>query len=257
MEDELIAKYNKQLRESAPIEFEGIDIYPVMFKDYDNYLGFVRCLLYNPLYYPDARLSSLPRLYFITSVLSEKEQNTDPQRTAIVLGLYGLLGLVLKDSSFEFKDTGQGYCLLQIRSSKVPDKAVTVNAKQFEILRKIILIQNDTYFNDEYVHPDIVKWIEEQKERERRHKNKNTTETIEDRIEALMVSMNIPDEHFLDEMSIRRVNRLTEKVLSREVYIAQMIGSMSGMVKFKEDPVSWAVTKRRHTDFEKYLKELR
>ena len=72
-----------------------------------------------------------------------------------------------------------------------------------------------------------------------------------------MITFQNTDEHFLDNMSIRRVDRLVSKVINRELYNAQMIGSMSGMVKFKEDPVSWVTTKFAQSDFDKYLKELK
>ena len=71
-----------------------------------------------------------------------------------------------------------------------------------------------------------------------------------------MIGLNQPDEHFVDNMTIRRVNRMREKILNQEVYKAQIQGSMSGMVTFKESPISWAVTRPRQSDFDKYLREL-
>lgn len=260
MDKDLIIRYNTELRLSKPIRFKDINIYPVLFKDYNAYNSYIDCLLYNPIYYNDDALSTLPLLYFITSVLNERDKFTTSEdeqflfRKSLLLQLFGLLRLVLREQRFEFKKNNSGIYYLSVGAE---GKNITINAKEFGEIRKIILTQNNTPYFDEYVHPDILRWIEEQKKRERSNGRQDIIETLEDHIEALMITFQNTDEHFLDNMSIRRVDRLVSKVINRELYNAQMIGSMSGMVKFKEDPVSWVTTKFAQSDFDKYLKELK
>lgn len=256
MDTELLLRYNRQLCRSDPIDYCGIQLYPVLYKDSEAYNIFVRCLTYNPIYYEDAVLSSLPRLYFITSVLKEGFEQVNPLRKAFFSELCGLLKLVLHEQEFDFIATPANQIALSICIDKENNKVVQINAKKFEDIRRIILLQNDTYCEDKYVHPDILRWIEEQKEHERKHSSNKYIETPEDIVETLMLGLHQVDEHFVDDMSIRRVNRVREKILNQEVYNAQMIGSMSGMVKFKESPISWAVTRPKQSDFDKYLREL-
>lgn len=256
MDTELIFKYNRQLRRSEPIEYCGIQLYPVLYQDSETYNMFIHCLTYNPIYYEDAALSSLPRLYFITSVFKEDPEHTHPLRKAFFSELCGLLKLVLHEQEFNFQETPSNQIALSVCVDKDKNNWVQINAKKFEEIRRIILLQNDTYYDDKYVHPDILRWIEEQKAHERKHSSEKYIETPEDVTETLMMGLNQTDEHFIDTMSIRRVNRMREKILNREVYNAQMIGSMSGMVKFKESPTSWAVTRPKQSDFDKYLREL-
>lgn len=258
MNTELILRYNKELSDSSPINFNGITLYPVMFADYYTYTYFSGILTLNPVYYSDIELSSLPRLYFLTDILGKPveyaNQHIDLQ--ANLLALQGLLRLVLKDEQkFWFEKNKLGMYALVI---KPYDKSepITVNAKMFDEMREVILIQNDTDYDDTYVHPDIKRWIEEQKEREKKAQKKKTLETIEDKKEALMLVMGLSDEHFCDSWTIRRFNRMVEKLVNREIYITQMSGMMSGMVKFSETPTNWVSTSEHLTDFDKYLKQL-
>lgn len=254
MDTELLFKYNNQLRHSDPIEFHGILLYPVLYKDNDAYNIFVRCLTYNPIYYEDVELSSLPRLYFITSVLKEDIRKVNPLRKAFFTELCGIMKLVLREQTFEFAPTPGGQFALEVTSGQ---NKVLITAKKFDEMRRIILLQNDTYCEERYIHPDILRWIEEQKTNERKHTSEKYVETPEDCVEVLMLKMHNPDEHFLDNMAIRRVNRLHEKILNEQVFDAQIHGQFSGMVTFKEEPVSWAVTRPKQSDFDKYLKELK
>lgn len=257
MNNELVLKYNRELSRSEPIIYEGVKIYPVKFKNYTIYTTYAHCLIYDPIYYHDMTLSTLPRLYFLTEIFRHIDDNefqlAHPELKKFILELYGILSLTLHEQKFQFEPNEAGMFCLRIDDEN--GEPHIINAKKFDLMREIILIQNNTFYDDEYIHPDIQKWIAEQKTAERKRK-KEYPETNEDRIEALMLEFGITDETFLDELTIRRVERLLEKLSSREVYQAQLSGMMSGMVQFKEQPTSWFVTKPRQTDFERYLKEL-
>jgi len=264
MEKDLIIRYNFQLRTSSPICYEGINIYPVTFRHYENYKSFISCLTYNPIYCKDKSINSLPRLYFLTECLKytqdEKITMTESfrEQKVRIVQLYGILGLVLgEDQSFDFYKNNVGHYALQIRNKKSPDKSILINAKKFEDIRKIILMQNNTVYNDEYIHPDIIRYIESQKLIESKKEDKNVFETTEDKVEALMLKFGQPDTAFIDNLTIRRVERLISKIVDEGLYNAQITGSMSGFVKFKESPTHWMSTKIPTTDFDKYLKELK
>lgn len=256
MDTELILKHNLELRKSLPIECNGVLLYPVLYKNKEAYDMFVHVLTYNPIYFQDVELSTLPRLYFITSVLKESQETVHPLRKAFISELCGLLSFVLREQEWEFKAFSSGHIGLIIYKDKEHTSSVDINATKFEEMRKIILLQNDTFCEDQYIHPDILRWIEEQKEYERKHNSKKYIETTEDQVEAMMITFGNPNESFLDDLTIRRVNRLYEKAMDKPIFEAQITGAMSGMVKFKESPTSWAVTKPKQTDFDKYLREL-
>lgn len=260
MNEELLLKYNRQLSRSEPITYEGVCLYPVKFRDYEIYQTYAHCLVLNPIYYPDMTLSTLPRLYFLTEIFKHVEDKeyaeAHPKLRRYVIELYGILTLVLREQKFGFEPNSSGMFCLKVYNGADNENSIVINAKKFDTMREIILLQNNTFYDDTYIHPDIQKWIEVQKEAEQR-KNKGITETLEDKIEALMLEMKEPNESFLDDMSIRRVERLLEKTVNRELYQAQLAGMMSGMVKFDTQPTSWITTKPKQTDFERYLKELK
>lgn len=261
-EKDITLKYNKQLCDSSPIEYEGVTLYPIKYKDFDFYQNVIQCLLYNPVYFPDLTLSSLPRLYFLTSIKKEYDEgkslnSDDGLRTILYTQLVALLSMVFGEKQkLSIDRLPSGYYGLSIRNEDKPDQPIIINARQFEEMREIILVENDTFYNDEYVHPDILKEIETQKEIESRRRKNRAYETREDRNEALMLEYHTIDDHFFDEVTIRRVQRLLSKISSREIYKAQITGAMSGLITFKEDPVSWISTTPRQTDFEKYFTPL-
>lgn len=255
MDTELIYKYEEELANSDPITVHGVTLYPVLWKDRKLYASFVQCLTYNPIYYQDAALSSLPRLYFITSIVTDASPQKDPLRSILITQLQGILQLVLREQRFELTEMPSKQIGLKVFTDA--GEVVVINAKKFDEIRRVILLQNDTYCEERYIHPDILRWIETQKENERKHTSEKYIETSEDKKEVLMMIMHSTDEHLLDNMSIRRVNRLHEKELNRQVFEAQLNGSMSGFVQFKESPVSWAVTRPKQSDFDKYLQELK
>ena len=166
MDTELILKYNLELRKSLPIECHGVLLYPVLYKDKEAYDMFIHALTYNPIYFQDIELSTLPRLYFITSVLKEPQETAHPLRRAFISELCGLLSFVLREQEFDFRVQPSGQIGLVIFKDKEHTSEVEINANKFEDIRKIILLQNDTFCEDRYIHPDILRWIEEQKEHE-------------------------------------------------------------------------------------------
>ena len=134
MDKDLIIRYNTELRLSKPIRFKDINIYPVLFKDYNAYNSYIDCLLYNPIYYNDDALSTLPLLYFITSVLNESDKFTTSEdeqflfRKSLLLQLFGLLRLVLREQRFEFKKNNSGIYYLSVGAE---GKNITINALSF------------------------------------------------------------------------------------------------------------------------------
>lgn len=263
MERDIILKYNKELRTSAPILYEGIQLYPVRYKHYDEFKSLIGCLLINPIYSDDSTINSLPRLYFLTNCLccNRKQDTSTPQfqaQKARILQIFGLLKLVFReDQSFDFTETKSGRMALRVWNNNCPEKSVVINAKKFEPMREIILVQNNVAYDDTYIHPDILRYIETTKQKESSTKKSTVFETMEDKVEALMLKFNQPNDDFLNEMTIRRVERLVAKIIDEGIYNAQMYGSMSGMVKFKESPTHWMSTKLHQSDFDKYLKELK
>ena len=106
--------------------------------------------------------------------------------------------------------------------------------KKFEIFRKIVLLQNGVDITDEDVDPIMKKVYYEDMKRLGQGKRKEII-TEEDRLDLLSLNLHCFRQN-LKEMSIREYLEKTDKLLARDVYLAQLNGQMyrgrySGTVK--------------------------
>ena len=248
----------RQLMFSEPVRFlDLIWIYPVRFAQIHLFKFGTASLLYDVLSCRDLRLAALPRLYFLTDVLSHENDGEylgqHPDMADLFQSLNIMLGLVLKQQKFEFRRAGKHWYLriyaLESRTGKA--RFAEVKGREFEALREIILKQNGVDYSDEFIHEDLKKRMREDEQ------VLGTGErfTDEDCMEGVMLGLGITDEAALQNMTVRRYTRLLEKVLSRENYNLQTAASMSGFVKFESEIPHWLAHKNKGAGLERYFKK--
>lgn len=259
--DKIEEKYESQFLWSEPIDYKGLTLYPVTCTDIEQFYGSVFALLYDPLRY-NSEISTLPRLYFLTDILNKKEDTLYVQQNMFLLQLFIqmqlLLKLVLKNQTVEFVENRNKWFLRITKIAKVieEDKEVEkeiqidIKAKDFDVLREIILHQNGVDYDDTFIHEDIRQWITEQESAD-----KSTPTTIEDYMEAFMMQINSCKLEDFKVVPLRRFNRIIEKMLSRENYNIQMTASMSGFVTFKNEINHWITINKKNSIYDKYFKE--
>ena len=159
---------------------------------------------------------------------------------ALCGSLCKLCELIFKGQKVTFAPKN-GYWQLQI-----DDKSFT--AKQFESFRIIILEQNGFEVNDEFIHNDIKKYIEAEEANDKEPKA-----TLEDCQEAIMLELKCSSVKEIKSMSVRRFNRLVQKILHRENYVICYSASMSGLVSFKGDIPHWLSKQRSNALIDKYF----
>ena len=241
--EEIEELYGKNFRQNKPVVWKDyIKIYPVSFKDIEEFSYAINCLLYDPMDYEDFTLATLPRLYFLTSILEyeylqdEEKYMNEPFRVALSMQLKLLLKMVLQDQDYVFIKSGK-YWKIRVHfdssDTDIDEDYIDINSSDFEEFRLIVLLQNAINFSDDFVHNDIKEYIENE------NKNNSIVVTFEDKKEIVMVDLHVCDEEMIDKMTIRRVNRICNKVLSREAYVMQETASMSGFVTFKNEPIAW------------------
>lgn len=249
--DKIEQDYRKELLFSKPINYKGITLYPVTCEDIIEFTENVYPLLYDPLRYP-TEISTLPRLYFLTDILNYGDNpeylSQNIMLTHLYITLLNLLRLVFKEQKFEFIKNDTRW-FLQIQGEK---NLVEIKAKDFEMIRQIILHQNGVNYDDTFVHEDIRKWIEEQEQADKTHPI-----TTEDYIEAFMIQSNIYDMDKVSEVSLRKFNRIVDKSLTRENYVMRTTAAMSGFVTFKDKIDHWLVTNKKNSIYDKYFKEVK
>lgn len=244
--------YEEQLTWGNPINYKGINLYPVTCKNIYRFNLSIYPLLYNPLRYP-TEISTLPRLYFLTDILNYQQDILYLQNNIFLLQMHkcllDLLTLVLKDQKFEFVNNNGKWFL---RVDTVDNKKIDVKVKDFEMIRQIILHQNGIAYDDTFVHEDIRKWIDEQEKAD-----KSPKAITEDYIEVYLLQSGLQNIKKIKKVPLRRFNRIIDKILSRENYVIQTTASMSGFVTFKGKIDHWLVTNKKNSIYDKYFKEIK
>lgn len=248
--------YSTQFLWDEPVEYKGITLFPVTCKDIQDFYSYVNCILYDPLRY-NSVISTLPRLYFLTDILNHQDDAEYIMQNEFLFAMFicfqKLLKLVLgENQDFNFAENkGKWYLQIIKHIDWADDISIDIRAKDFDILREIILHQNGVEYDDTFIHEDIRKWLEEQEARD------NTQySTIEDYLNAFIsVTHWKPQE--VKELSIRRFNGITDKFLSHDTYNLQMTASMSGFVSFKGKIDHWLTTNKKNQIYEKYFKEVK
>ena len=249
--DKIEQDYGDELLWSEPINYKGITLYPVTCKDIREFTANVYPLLYDPLRYP-TEISTLPRLYFLTDILNHANDpvylSQNIMLTHLYISLTSLLKLVLKEQKVEFIENNKRW-IIKVCGE---EKSVEVKAKDFELIRQIILHQNGVNYDDTFIHEDIRQWIEEQEKAD-----KTPPITTGDYIEAYMIQLNINDLKEIKKVPLRQFNHIVDKFLTRENYVMRTTAAMSGFVTFKDKIDHWLVTNKKNSIYDKYFKELK
>lgn len=249
-------KYSCQFLWEEPVEYKGITLYPVMCKDIQLFFASVNCLLYDPLRY-DSEISTLPRLYFLTDIINHTKDDEYVMKNTFLCEMFvclqNMLNLVLgENQKFDFVQHNNRW-FLQIYKFDNNGNVTTIDvrAKDFNIIREIILHQNGVEYDDTFIHEDIRQFIKEQETREN-----NPEITIEDYINAF-ISLTHWKKSEIKEISLRQFNGIIDKSLSHDSYNMQMSASMSGFVSFKGKINHWLSTSQKNQIYEKYFKEVK
>lgn len=253
-------QYAHQFKFGKPIVFqEAVLLHPVKFQDVDLFKLGISAFLYNPLDYPDLELSVLPRLYFLSSILVANDRLAFFQQHPLLYQLFECLRLTLnlvlgEEQSYQFV-APNGRIRLEITGNAAGEsKTVTLTSADFDLLREIILQQNGCDYNDDFVHEDIRKYLEEEDQKNRENDTSITTE--EDSMEAVMMELGIYDEKIVGAMTMRRYNHILTKLFQRETYKIQQTAAMSGFVKFEEKIPHWLARQKMEARYKRAFKKL-
>jgi len=229
--------YRNELMWGKPIVYKGATIYPVEMSEAFNFHMAVTALTYDQMQYPDKEIAFKPRLNFLIEMGLRSHQSKD--ESSIEYQLWGcfsyLLALVFKDQVVGFSDPDSPNRKV-ITITRLGDKTVIFGSKDFDEIRRIVLISNDIEVDDEFIHADI----KERMERDAKimRKSKFDPPNLEDLIDICFMYTG-KDYDFIKTMNYRKFNRLIKRISIFEDYKICKTGSMSGMVQFKEEIQHW------------------
>lgn len=249
----------QELTWGEPIVYEGIILYPILVQNMMHFMQCVSVLQISPIELTDIRYKSMTRLHFILDCI--RSYGTD-QATPFTNSVATLFMLLMKMVLGE----NQNFSLINPKDHRLDGKVVRIvrlendalhelilTPKKFETFRKIVLIQNGIDISDDDVDPIMRRVYYEDMQRTQQRTGKQTTISVEDKLDLLSIHNHCLRSE-LKSMTMREYTLKVDKLLAREIYLAQLNGQMSGFVKFKKEPKHWL---SRQTNKEKILGHFR
>lgn len=218
----MLNKYEQELTNDEPINFNGLLIYPVTVRDYFKFMAFSNILCIDKNSIPDPNIISMSYLDFLIYLMTQ----TGEESNSYSYAFYELLKMCLRKDDFNIyygKDENKKIFL------KIDDTKIF--KKDFNELKDIIMHQNIPDYKEEDINPDLKKDLEEKRRLENKGKK---TVSIEKQIMAIVISSSLTFEDVLN-LTIRKfyiVLEMIDKKLHYEIY---KTASMSGMVEFKTE----------------------
>lgn len=225
-------KFNELQQE---FEKQILYIYPVKMKDYIRFYTCVNCIMLQKNKIPDPKIISMSYLDFLFYLIEN-----DPNSVFYSMMLCDLINLCCRVESDNIKyirDTNNKINLiLDIKQEDGSIISLTINKKDFDCIKNIILYQNLPDYNDTYIDPKVEQALEEANEFINRHKKQVCS--LEDQIICVLIStpFNIQQ---IKNLSIRKFIKILQRVDYKMHYEIYKTASMSGFVTFKEEIDHW------------------
>ena len=212
-------QYIKELYFDQPIVYKNLSIYPVTMKDYLDFHWLVSCLLIDKNSIPDVNIISMSYLKFLYYQSSSQDK-------PYVYMLKALLCMVLHlDLNYE------------IRFYINNDKAffnidnVEYNSADFDNIVDIIFEQNCISHIDESIQKELRDEFE-RAQRYRQQQNNQKICSLEEQMICVMISTPL-DMESIYKLTIRKFEKILQRVDAKMHYQIYLSASMSGMVEFK------------------------
>ena len=217
-------------------EYKGLKLYPFIMNDYELFEELITVLLFKKNKIPDIQIIKMSYLKFILCVLPHlKNENGKILFGDISEKLKQLLSYVFKtDDVVFFMDEREKIFI----SIKVLDYNLLINEKDFDELKKIILIQNAIPVNNNTLHPDVEKELEEAMDYMAR-RQQSEDGNIEDLITSYKCEMRFEDYKPIRKMTIYQFRKELKRLNLIKEHIIYKTAEMSGFVTFKEKITHW------------------
>lgn len=200
-----------------PVPFKSLKIYPVQMDLYFYFQVFSQCLLEPHKTSGDIKAISMSYLRYLCYL------GTDKQRPEILVFLSELISIVFKIPKFVKNDKGEKTYNIDINL----DEAIirvgeeTINEKEFDTFRKIVLEQNALELPDETLNPELVKAYKELEQFKQKQSNVKMCD-IEGQIDIVIAQTSYRKDEIL-KMTIRTFSHLFERLLMITNYEIQSL----------------------------------
>ena len=200
-----------------PIPFKSLKIYPVQMDLYFYFQVFSQCLLEPHKTSGDIKAISMSYLRYICYL------GADKQRPEILVFLSELISMVFKvPKSIKNNEGKEIYNIdIDFDNAIIRVGKETINEKEFDTFRKIVLEQNAIEPPDESLNPELVKAYKELEQFKQKQSNIKMCD-IEGQIDIVIAQTSYRKDEIL-KMTIRTFSHLFERLLMITNYEIQSL----------------------------------
>lgn len=275
---DITKNYSIELALDLPIAIDGLALYPFLLKDMVAYYASSKIIKLeknqiDPRYIKMSYYNFL--CHYITSLVhsnNPEEVKTGNNYIILFASLFSLATRKNLAPSFSYKEETKTaeIKLYEIDTENFneqtspyehPKQVYILTKENFDDIRSILIYQNDThYINYEDYSRDMQNLIKEEMEK-RSGKEKMT---LEDKIDSVVTALGWTTED-VSRLTLRRFERIFERMRKLIEYKIYKTGAMSGLVSFKDKSVlqPWTNTidydplKGIIGDYEKAVKDMK
>lgn len=247
---DITKKYAIEFALDLPIYIDGLELYPIKMKDLANYHSSVNIIKLskakiNPLYIKMSYYTFL--CHYIVNLSKSQNEEEKLKGEAALIFLGSLFSLATKKNMipkilYNQETKEASIQLYEIDMENIDDtknlydqakKVYTLTRDNFDEIREILIYQNDAHYVDYNKYSPDVQELLEQEEQRRMKKNKAT---LEDKIDSVIACTGWSSE-VIANLSIRRFERIFDRVIKKLEYQINKTGAMSGLVSFKDKSI--------------------
>lgn len=217
-----MSEHIKELYFDEPISYKDLLIYPVTMKDYLEFHWLTSCLLIDKNSIPDINIITMSYLHFLY-YCSAKDN------LPYVYMVKKIFCMVLH---LDFNEEMNFY-LDENQNAMFKIKGVVYNSNDFDEIVKIIFEQNCIRAIDNTIQKEIRDELEKAEEY-RMQQTKQKMCSLEEQMICVLISTPLKMEDIY-ELTIRKFEKILQRVDAKLHYQIYLSASMSGMVKFKDE----------------------
>ena len=221
-----------------PVPYKELLIYPVKVIDYLNFFISVNCLTFDKNKIPDPNIIKMSYLDFLFYTF-EKDENGKVY-LMMLLEIFKIC-LNIDYNQIEYIEDEKGKINfifnLEYGDEEKEYKKIIIDKKDFDNIKKIILLQNIPDYDDTYIDPKVEAVLKEAQEFMNRNKKKISS--LEDQIICVMLALNEVDNKKIHNLTIRKFTKILQRYDYKLHYEIYKQAECSGMVTFKEDIDHW------------------
>lgn len=232
--NDLPLQIQKSVRRYQPIQTDGLTLYPILVREYDEWLVARQAIEVMQQSFPVAMLSKpLLQVYYeldlLPAISGEDRQPSGLWGCAMLslsLSLRLGQGMQTEKRMLQFApvvDRKNPKRLLAVQTMLNGEEIVNITPVQFQRLRPIIAAQNGVALESDDANPDLV-----QAERDLAEANNvRLNVTLEDKITFVAAKTNRDDEELYD-WPIRKLNAYADVLTREDMFLANTIGGALG-----------------------------